>query len=783
MIEMKRYSSFIFVIYFPIILFVNNSVAQNRFTISGTVTEKGSRELMVGANIFIPEKNIGTTTNSYGFYSLTIPADSVELMFSYVGYTTRNFKINLDKNIILDVELEASLEIEAVEIKANLSKSSSRSPQMSVMEIPVKQVKSIPAFLGEKDVLKVIQLMPGVQKGNEGSSGFYVRGGGPDQNLIIIDDAPVYNAYHLFGFVSLFNGDALKSIELTKGGFPARYGGRLSSVLDIIMKDGNKEDLTGEAGIGLISSRLVLEGPIKKENSSFIFSGRRTYIDMLIYPFEPSDIKGGYFFYDFTAKANFELNSKNRIFISGYFGRDKLYGREKSGGDRYESGLFWDNATTTVRLNSILGEKTFSNTSLIFSNYRLKIYDEEKYNHDRFELSYRSGIRDIGLKYDMSWMPEPIQTFRFGVSTVWHDFTPSAIVLKDDYIGNYSRNVKSINTLESGVYLEDEVKFFNKGIINAGFRVSHYLHDRSSEIHFEPRISGSVFLGKELSMKASFAQMNQFIHLLSNTGLGLPTDLWVPATKGVPSQGSWQAALGFTKDIPKYSATLSLEGYYKESKNVIGYKEGATFLMIDDPTSANEVNWEENVTSGFGWSYGLELLAQRKTGKLSGWVGYTLSWTKLKFDEINFGKSYFARYDRRHDISVVGIYEIHDGLTFSATWVFGTGNAITLPIATYPGYEHQPTLSHIYNEWFQTIEDYGGKNSFRMAPYHRLDIGFQFHKKKLKYERTWEFSVYNVYNRHNPYFYYIDQNDKGENILKQVSLFPILPSISWAIKF
>ena len=770
---------FLFAVVF---LTTQTALCQERFTISGTVIEQGSRESMIGVNVFIPEKSIGTVSNSYGFYSITLPRDSVELVFTYIGYASRSFKMYLDKDINLDVALEASLEIEAVEIKATRSKSSSRSAQMSVMEIPVRQIKAIPAFLGEKDVLKVIQLMPGVQKGNEGSSGFYVRGGGPDQNLIIIDDAPVYNAYHLFGFFSLFNGDAIKSIELTKGGFLARYGGRLSSVLDIIMKDGNKEKLSGEAGIGVISSRLVLEGPIKKDNSSFLISGRRTYIDMLIYPLEPSDAKGGYFFYDFTAKANVEINPRNKLFISGYFGRDKLYGKEvRGGGDKYESGLFWDNATTTVRWNNIMSDKIFSNTSLIFSNYKLEIYAEEKWDNYDFNLSYHSGIRDLGLKYDVSWLPSPVHTIRFGLNSVWHEFTPSAIVLKDDYFGDHTRNINKINTIESGLYLEEEFKVVDHAIFNAGFRVSHYNHEKMQQFHFEPRLTGSIFIGKETSIKASYAQMNQYIHLLSNTGSGLPTDLWVPANSSVPPQGSWQAALGFIKDLPKYGSNISIEGYYKESKNVIAYREGASFLMIDDPTGANEVNWEENVTSGLGWSYGIEFLVQRKTGKLTGWVGYTLSWTKLKFDQINFGKSYYARYDRRHDISIVSIYELHKGLTLSATWVYGTGNAITIPLATYPGFEHQPVLK--YFNWYRTVEDYGRKNSFRMSPYHRLDIGLQFHKKKTKSERTWEFSVYNVYNRHNPYFYFIDQNKKGQNVLRQVSLFPMLPSVSWTIKF
>lgn len=745
---------------------------------------------MIGVNVFVAGKTVGTATNSYGFYSLTLPADSLELVFSFVGYQPRSFIIKLNKNIELNVELDPTIELEGVQIVGELSKSSSRSPHMSVMEIPVKQIKSIPALLGEKDALKVIQLMPGVQKGSEGNSGLYVRGGGPDQNLIILDDAPVYNAYHLFGFFSLFNGDALKSIELTKGGFPARYGGRLSSVLDINMKDGNKQFITGEAGVGIISSRLVVEGPIVKDKASFIVSARRTYLDLLVKPFLPKNVKGGYFFYDLNAKANWEINSKNRIYLSGYFGKDKFFGGEKNYYNEFEAGLFWDNATSTIRWNRVINDQLFSNLSLIFSNYRLKIYAMEKYQNNKFDLSYRSGIRDLGVKYDFSWMPSPSHTIRYGLSSVWHGFNPSAVVLKDDYLSEFISEIETINTVESGLYIEDEIRFSDKGIVNLGARLSHHRHGKTENLNLEPRVSGSYFLTDKMSAKASFAQMNQHIHLLTSTGIGLPTDLWVPATKDAPSQQSWQTAVGLARDIPTWSTTLSLEGYYKESKNVITYREGASFLMIDDPTEANEVKWEDNITNGVGWSYGAEFLAHRKSGKLSGWVGYTLSWTKLQFDEVNQGKAYYARYDRRHDVSVVAIYELHKGVTLSGTWVYGTGNAISLPLASYYLEEHTPGISNYYG-WYTMAEDYGEKNSFRMAAYHRFDFGVQFHKSFEKYERTIEFSVYNAYNRHNPFFYYISQDYywdqyNGEtyvNKLKQVSIFPLIPSISWSIKF
>jgi hypothetical protein len=786
----KHFFLLVLVLFAIWIFAVNETDAQSRrHTISGFVYEKGSLESMPGVNIFMAGTTIGTVSNNYGFYSITLPADSAELIFSFVGYQPRSFKVFLDKNIELNVELNPTIELEGVEIRGELPKSSSRSPQMSVVEIPIIQLKLIPALLGEKDALKVIQLMPGVQKGSEGSSGLYVRGGGPDQNLIILDDAPVYNAYHLFGFFSLFNGDAIKSLELTKGGFPSRYGGRLSSVLEITMKDGNKEKFTGEAGVGIISSRAVIEGPIVKDKASFIVSARRTYLDLLIMPLLPKGVKGGYYFYDVNAKANWQINRKNRIYLSGYFGKDHFFGGEKINNSEVEAGLFWDNATSTIRWNSVLSDKLFSNLSLIFSNYRLKIYAMDNWENSKLELTYRSGIRDYGLKYDFQWHPVPSHTIRFGLSSVWHSYNPSAVVLKDDYFNEYVNEIDIINTFESGLYVEDEVKFSDQGIINFGGRVSHHMHEGHGNMRFEPRASGSLFLTDDMSLKASYAEMNQYIHLLTSTGIGLPTDLWVPATKDAPAQESWQAAFGLAKDLPDISTTISLEGYYKESKNVITYREGASFLLVNDPEGANEVKWEDNITTGMGWSYGFEFLVHKKSGKFSGWVGYTLSWTQLQFDEVNDGKPYYARYDRRHDVSVVGIYEVNKNLTLSATWVYGTGNAITLPLATYQTEEHQSYPLEWY--WFDSAQDYGEKNSYRMAPYHRFDFGAQFHKKFEKFERTIEFSVYNAYNRHNPFFYYVQReydwsNQNTQTVttkLKQVSIFPLIPSLSFSIKF
>jgi hypothetical protein len=772
------------------LLFISFPIfSQTRYTISGYVSEKGSRELLIGVNVYQPGTSIGAVTNNYGFYSITLPAsDTLTLAFSYVGYQPELRKIALNRNVELNVELLSDIQLKEVEVVAKRQERISESPQMSVVEVPVSQIKDIPALLGEKDVLKVLQLMPGVQKGSEGNSGLYVRGGGPDQNLIILDDAVVYNAYHLFGFFSLFNGDALKSVELTKGGFPARFGGRLSSVVEMNMKEGNKEKLHGEGGIGLISSRLTLEGPLKKQKSSFLISGRRTYADALIRPLMPKDERGGYYFYDLNTKVNYDFGRKNKLYLSGYFGQDRFFYRSKYDGGTEKAGFNWGNATGTLRWNHLFSERLFANTSLIFSNYRFNIYSREK---DRdgaeYNLDYFSGIRDIGFKYDLDFFPSPQHAIKAGVLSTYHRFTPSAIVLKDSDVNEFKREIDAIHVVESGVYVEDLYKPISQLRINAGFRLSHFAAKHKQYIRPEPRVSASYGLRNDLSVKASYAVMNQYVHLISNTGIGLPTDLWVPTTSRIAPQQSQQVAAGIAKDFTEKGLTLTLEGYYKKSKNILGYKEGASFLLIDEgPEGANEVSWENNVAAGKGWSYGMEFLLQKKIGRFSGWAGYTLSWTQLQFDLLNFGKKYYARYDRRHDISLVGIYELTPKITLSGTWVYGTGNAITLPLGEYFAYEHRPGRGGSFALVSQN--DYGQKNGSRMAAYHRLDFGIQFHKKKRWGERTWEISFYNAYSRKNPFFYFIDYkyDDKTqtqEGILKQITLFPIIPSFSYSFKF
>ncbi len=763
-------------------------------TISGYIKEKGSDETLIGVNIYIPELKIGTVSNTYGFYSITFSSSApVTVQYSFVGYTTESITVNPGKEQEVNVLLKAGTLLNEVVVSADAVSRQSEKVQMSTISVPVAQIKNVPTLLGEKDVFKVLQLMPGVQKGMEGSSGIYVRGGGPDQNLIILDDAIVYNASHLFGFFSLFNGDALKSVELTKGGFPARYGGRLSSVIDMNMKEGNKESWHGEGGIGLISSRLTVEGPLKKNKSSILISTRRTYLDVFTRPLSKleSDASVGYYFYDFNAKINYDFGRKNKLYLSGYFGKDLFSIKQKERDVNNRSGINWGNSTATLRWNHLFHSKLFSNLSLIYSNYNFQIY--EKYHEivksEEYYAEYNSGIRDYTAKYDIDFIPNTKHWLKGGAVAIWHGFKPYAFVEVNNQDSLNIRNIQTIEGLETGVYLEDTWQPVNNLKINGGGRYSHFFSKNKQYKFFEPRFSVAYRLNKDLALKASYASMTQYVHLLTNTGISLPTDLWVPSNDKVHPQQSSQIAFGIAQDFSKPSLSVSLEAYYKKMDNIIGYKEGATYLDLGETNSASESRWLENITSGQGWSYGVELFVQKKVGRFNGWVGYTLSWTQLQFDSLNFGRKYYARYDRRHDISIVGIYKLTDKITLSGTWVYGTGNAISLGVQQYQSYNHNPLeINNFYNSAYNLSfrgekEVIGNKNDFRMGAYHRLDVGIQFHKQKKWGERTWEISIYNAYNRKNPFFYYsyTDNNNVGK--LKQVSLFPIIPSITYSFKF
>lgn len=781
---MKQFLLFTF-----FIIIAYTSIAQ-KITISGYVREQGSKESLANVAVAIPNLKIGTQTNNYGFYSLTIPnTENLELVFSMLGHQSEKRKVTANNSQQIDIELKIkSTDLKEVIVNAERQNFVSESEQMSVVSVPIKQIKDIPALLGEKDVLKVLQLMPGVQKGREGSAGLYVRGGGPDQNLLILDDAVVYNANHLFGFFSVFNGDALKSVEMTKGGFPARFGGRLSSVIEMQMKEGNKEKIHGEAGIGLLSSRVTLEGPLKKNISSFLFSARRSYADAVLKPIAGGDFPTMYF-YDLNMKVNYDFGQKNKLYLSGYFGRDVFDFQENSKvRDSQESnGFNWGNATTTLRWNHLFNQKLFSNTSLIFTNYNFKVYNEETTDKGFYSLAYSSGIRDFTLKSDLDFLPSSQHSIRAGILLTAHRFTPSALVLVDARTDTSGIKKNATDALETALYTEDVWHVNEKITVNAGLRLSNFNVNSKKYFNLEPRFSGAYRLPNHLAIKASYARMNQYIHLLSNSGLGLPTDLWVSATDKIPPQTSQQIALGLAKDFPDKNLSLTVEAYYKKMDNIIGYKEGASFLLLEfgpDAQKTSEVDWQENVTSGKGKAYGMEIMLQRKVGRLKGWFGYTLSWIKNQFAEINDGKEFAPRYDRRHDLSIVSTYQLKPKITLSATWVYGTGNRLTVPVASSRLGGH----TNLDNSVDTKVNYYDERNSFQAAAYHRLDLGIQFHKQKKRGERTWEVSIYNAYNRINPFYYesgqaYNTTTGTYENKLYRKGLFPVVPSVSYSFKF
>ncbi len=803
-----RYFSFTLIALFfaGIMLCPPIAKAQKKYTISGFLKEEATGESMIGANVYIKELLKGTTSNKHGFYSLTLDEGNYTLVIKYLGFAEFTREITLDKDIRLSVELkEQMITTGEVVITAERSDQNIQSTEMGTIEIPIEKIKELPAFLGEVDVLKTIQLLPGVQSAGEGSSGFYVRGGGPDQNLILLDDAVVYNASHLFGFFSIFNADAVKNIELIKGGMPANYGGRLSSVLDISMKEGNSKRFQADGGIGLISSRLTIQGPIKKDTSSFIISGRRTYVDVLMQPFQPlfketSPLKNsGYYFYDLTTKINYAISDKDRIFLSGYFGRDvfniNLFG--------FNAKILWGNATTSLRWNHLFNNKLFMRTSAIFSDYYFEFGAEQS----QFEFKLFSGITDLNAKVDFNYFPTIRHNIEFGANYIYHAFTPSSVSAKSGDITFDTGDEVKLYAHEGALYIMDDFDATDRFKINAGLRYSYFEHigpfdryvkDDLGKIedtisyksgqhiktynNIEPRLSLRYELNPKSSIKASFSQNYQYIHLANLSAVALPTDIWFPSSSIVEPQFSTQYVIGYFRNLKDDAYETSVEIYYKEMENMIEYKEG--YVPEDDINDNTDVNF----VFGKGTSYGSEFFVKKRTGKTTGWVGYTLSWTVRDFPDINFGERYFAKYDRRHDISIIISHDLNPAWTFSTVFVYGSGNAITLPITRY-------IIDGV------VVNEYGKRNEYRMAPYHRLDIAATFNPAKRKkkkdkekprwlknYESSWTFSVYNVYNRHNPYFIYIDASGKFEDgnlevQAKQVSLFPILPSITWNFKF
>jgi len=770
------------------------SLPAQKFTISGYVSDEASGEKLIGANVYDARTLNGTSTNTYGFFSLTLPKDSVRLVISYIGYKPFTRVIYLDHDINLNVELSSTIELEEVVVSGERTERIEENTQMSAVKLPAKQIKLLPALMGEVDVLKAIQLLPGVQSGNEGSSGLYVRGGSPDQNLILLDGVPVYNVTHLFGFFSVFNADAINNVQLIKGGFPARYGGRLSSVLEINMKEGNQKELHGSGSVGIIASRLTVEGPIVPDKASFIVSARRTYIDLLVQPFLRKEFPDGggvgYYFYDLNGKVNYTLSDKDRMYLSAYNGLDRFYFKDvyKETNPFYKSTtsgrLQWGNMTGVLRWNHKFTNKLFSNLTVNYSKYQFEVGAKDEtiqqiglmYDTSSYNLRYFSGIRDWSTRVDFDFLPAPNHFIKFGAGATYHTFRPGAVQFQLGQTGSQGIDTTfspgETRAKEIDVYAEDDVKLGSRLKANGGIHGSAFLVNGKSYYSLQPRLSMRFLLTESLSLKASYARMAQYIHLLTNSGVGLPTDLWVPATERVPPENSWQVAAGLARSFP-HGIEASAEGYYKVMNGIIEYKEGASFVSL-------EGTWEDRVATGRGWAYGAEFFLQKKTGATTGWVGYTLSWSNRQFDLLNFGKPFPYKYDRRHDVAIVVIHKFGERWDVSATWVYGTGNAISLPLQRYPAVYGTGSVGTWYNP---ELYYYRERNAFRLNAYHRLDLGASYHIPSRWGEHSLNISVYNAYNRKNPYFIYYGEDDFGKPAFKQVSLFPVLPSLSYSFNF
>ncbi len=783
-------------IYFFVFLFLLGSLftnAQNKHTISGFVKDSLNGETLIGATITVKGQAKGISSNQYGFYSITLDDGNYTLVCSFIGYRTKIFEIDLKANTKFNFEVLPRINLsQEVIVTTKKRDANVKNAQMGRFTLPIEQIKSIPAFLGEVDLLKTIQFLPGVRNAGEGSAGIYVRGGGPDQNLILLDDAPVYNTGHLFGFFSIFNADAIKNVSLIKGGMPAQYGGRLSSVLDVSMKEGNNQKWQVDGGLGVIASRLSIQGPIKKNKSSFIISGRRTYIDVLMKPFikKTSQFNGsGYFFYDLNAKVNYKFSEKDRLYLSGYFGRDVF--DFANGKQSLKINIPWGNATGTLRWNHVFNNKLFGNTTAVYNDYNFTFNALQ----NDFELKLASGIRDLSLKQDFDLYPYTGHKLKFGGIYTYHKFTPSIVSGKQDSTVFKPNNAQIKYGHEASLYLQDDWEINEKIKIHAGLRYSWFQQIGPYKIYqtddngnrtdstvfgkgravktyggLEPRFTTRYALNDETSVKVSVTKNFQYIHLVSNAGTTLPTDVWVPSTYKVKPQVSWLYAAGLFKNFKDNMYETSVELYYKTMRNQIEYKEGYTPNSIEDT--------ENSFTFGKGWSYGAEFFVNKTKGRLTGWIGYTLSWTWRKFPGLNFGEKYPAKYDRRNDMSIVAVYELSKKWRLSGSFVYGTGNAATLPQRFY-------IVGGILTQEYSRI------NEYRLPSYHRLDLAAILTPKRnarRKWKSEWVFSVYNTYNRKNPYFIYFDQtgspfNGTLEIQAKQVSLFPVIPAITWNVKF
>ncbi|MCW3107548.1 MAG: TonB-dependent receptor plug [Segetibacter sp.] len=746
------------------------AVSQKRITISGYVKDEASKESLIGANIVNVITKSGTSTNQYGYFSLTADAtDTIELIISYQGYKLQAKKIVSTQNIRLEVLLAVeNNSLSEVVVSSARNNHNVQKAQMGIIDVPVKAIKNFPVLMGERDVMKIIQLLPGVQSGQEGTAGFYVRGGNLDQNLVQLDEATVYNPNHLFGLFSTFNVNSINHVQLIKGGFPAEYGGRLSSILNITMKEGNKTKYQAEGGIGLLSTNLTFQGPIQKNKSSFIVSARKSYINLYLKP--ATSKSTSYSFYDLNAKMNYDVGAKDHLFLSFFKGNDNA-GYTGASSLNYKTDF--GNTTATLRWNHLLGNKIFSNTSLIYNDYHLGLGTTQ---NNYYEVLY-TGIRDLNAKTDLTFKPNNKHTVKAGFTFIHHTLYPASVSSKVPSRGNQvTINKDSINkrmSNELAFYLNDEYDISEKLSINYGIRLPVFFASGVSFSGLEPRITTKVSLNPTTSIKVSWTLMSQFLHSVPSSTASLPTEIWLSSSSKIKPQKSSQVALGLFKNLEDNGIEVSTEVYYKTMNNQVLFKEGSQIVV--------STNLDDILTFGSGKSYGIEFFIKKNVGKLTGWASYTLSKTTQQFAELNFGKVFPASFDRRHNISLAGSYELSKRWTISADFVFYTGRAFTLPA----GRITVPVNGSLYDGSYY---DFTSRNNTRLRSYHRLDVSLSY--KKIRkffgkhYESEWIFGAYNLYSRLNPYFIYLPTNpDTKQPEAKQVSLLPIIPSVSFNFKF
>ncbi len=782
-----------------------------KFTISGYVTDGTSSETLIGTNIFESHQNQGTTTNPYGFYSITLPEGETELRFSYLGYATETHQFMLSKDTLLNIRMQGNTLLQEVVIVSDKTETGTTATQMGSIEIPITQIKNTPSILGEADVMKAIQLMPGVQAGVDGSAGLYIRGGSPDQNLILLDGTPVYNVDHMFGFFSVFTPEAVKKVTLFKSSFPARFGGRLSSVIDVRTNDGDMQKYHGTFSIGLLTSKINLEGPIVKGKTSFNISARRSYADLIAKPFMPDGEEYGYYFYDINAKINHKFSDRSRIYLSIYNGKDHFaihYNEDTNSKDG--STMNWGNTIVSARWNYIFNNRLFSNTTVSYNNY---LFDINSYNNNqyanstgvsiinRYSADYRSGINDWSYQIDFDYNPSPAHHIKWGTGYIHHRFRPEVMTSKiSEETGDKADRDTTYHSIpnsriyghELSAYLEDNIKVNDRLRLNLGLHFSLFQVQKQRYFSLQPRVSARYQPGKDVTLKASYTQMSQYVHLLSSMPIAMPTDLWVPVTRKIKPMGSHQYSLGgYYTGIEGWE--FSVEGYYKDMCNVLEYKEGVSFF-------GSSAGWENKVEMGKGRSAGIEFMAQKRLGRTTGWLSYTLSKSDRQFAKgsINNGERFPYKYDRRHNINLTISHKFSERIDIGASWVFYTGGTSTIPeektAVIRPGDGTNNGFGGGYGYYFDsgipspTIGEASyveHRNNYRLPASHRLNVGVNFNKRTKHGIRTWNISLYNAYNAMNPTFVYrtTGKNDPNKPVIKKYTILPFIPSFTYTYKF